>query len=86
MFLLIPYYLEEKSRSTAPMITIYLPHFFLGVLFCDLDHAEVGSYIDKVRKLNLWYKIPINSFLLFLFFTYGSVIPEYCFRYLDPED
>ena len=43
-------------------------------MFCDLDNAEGGSYIDIVRKLNLWYKIPLNLVLLLLFFSYGSVI------------
>jgi hypothetical protein len=65
---------------------MYLPHFFIGVLLCDLDNAEGGSYIDKVRNLNLWYKIPLNSILLFLFFIYGSVISGYFIQNRDPED
>ena len=37
-----------------------------------MDNSEHGSYIDPIRKLSLWWKIPLNSLLIVLFFFYGG--------------
>ncbi len=99
MFLLVPRVIEEEFEGVNYQFTSknnnskidfnlrnFMPHFFLGVLFCDLDTAEGGSYFDPVRKLGIWWKIPLNTFLLFIFISYGSVIPKLTCKDREPED
>tara|TARA_B110000285_G_C15007497_1_gene554638 strand:+ start:284 stop:574 length:291 start_codon:yes stop_codon:yes gene_type:complete len=37
-----------------------------------MESNPKGRPLDAIRNLNIWWKIPINLFLLFIFFTYGS--------------
>ena len=42
--------------------------------------------LDKIRLLSIWWKIPINTLLLFIFFTYGSWTGEgHCLTTYDEE-
>ena len=53
-----------------------MPLFFIGVMFCDLEHDKAIRRLDALRDLPWYFKIPINTGLLILFCFYGSVWEE----------
>ena len=53
-------------------IITHLPVFFVGVIIADMEANPKSRPLDALRDLSIWWKIPINLILLFLFVTYGS--------------
>ena len=45
--------------------------FLVGVTLADLETMDPRP-LDWLRKLNIWWKIPINFVLFALFVSYGS--------------
>jgi hypothetical protein len=48
-----------------------MPWFVLGVALADLECSEYKTF-NKLRELDIWWKIPINTVLFVLFVIYGS--------------
>ena len=62
-----------------------IPTFFIGVLFCDLEHDQKVRRLDALRELPWYFKIPINLSLVIMFFIYASVAEDSEDHY-RPED
>ena len=66
-------------------LMIHLPIFVVGVFFADMESLPKRP-LDKIRLLSIWWKIPINTLLLLVFFTYGSWTGEgHCLTTYDEE-
>ena len=90
LFLYIPRILEEYewvkygfTKANNPdfvdlNLRAYLPLFTYGLIFSDIEHLTkgFGRPLDAMRDLSIWAKIPINLVLIFLFISYGSLIPD----------
>lgn len=48
------------------------PVFFVGTILADLENIKPRRPLDGVRKLSIWWKIPLNLVAFALFVLYGS--------------
>jgi peptidoglycan/LPS O-acetylase OafA/YrhL len=53
-----------------------LPTFFIGVMFCDLEHDQKVRRLDSLRELPWYVKIPLNTALIVIFCIYASVAED----------
>lgn len=68
---------EENTSFLDVNLRAYLPLFTYGVAFSDLENlSKYFRPLDSMRDLNFWIKIPINLALIFLFVSYGSLMPD----------
>lgn len=53
----------------------HLPTFAWGVIFADIETININGRrpLDVIRKLSIWWKIPLNLFLFAIFCIFGSV-------------
>lgn len=64
-----------------------LPFFIIGVAFADMETSEYRPF-DKLRKLSLWWKVPLNTILFALFAIYGASANEesiHCYTDYDEQ-
>ena len=68
-------YEVKKAFLFDKAIRMHLPTFCWGVMFCDLEFINVNGrrYLDVLRELNIWAKIPLNLCLFSFFCIFGSV-------------
>lgn len=57
--------------------------FFIGTFVCDFDNLKDSRPLDVFR--DLWWPLAVlrNLFLLFIFFTYGSINMHGCYYDFD---
>ena len=65
-----------KNRLFDTAIRQNMPLFFIGVMFCDLEHDPKIRRLDTLRNLPWYFKVPVNISLIILFFFYASVEEE----------
>ena len=64
-----------------------MPFFIIGVAFADMETSEYRPF-DKLRKLSLWWKVPLNTILFALFVIYGANTNEeaiHCYTDYDEQ-
>ena len=49
-----------------------LPIFFFGVILADMETIPTGRPLDRIRNLDIKWKVPINILLFTIFIVYGS--------------
>jgi len=77
-------YIKAVEVSLNKLMT-HLPIFVVGVAFADMESMKRRP-LDAIRRLSIWWKIPLNALLLAIFVTYGSWTGEgHCLTAYDEE-
>ena len=75
-FVFIPqmtsYFEKENSIWKLNNKALNMPVFFFGVAFADLETWKDYRPLDSVRELHWGWKIPLNTFIIAIVFSYGS--------------
>ena len=66
---------SHVPESLIQAVIKNIPLFTAGVILADVEHLTkgMGRPLDYIRNMNIWFKIPLNSLLIFIFCVYGSV-------------
>jgi peptidoglycan/LPS O-acetylase OafA/YrhL len=70
---------DQNTSRLDLNLRSFLPYFTYGVAIADSENLKGDLPLNALRKLDWWWKIPINLVLVFIFLSYGSMtIPETC--------